>query len=73
MATTCYGCAISVICYSFYPPRSDALFSNYFEEDLLHMKYVNKRRRADIKAVTPFPQESGSVAKTDKATVGDFP
>jgi len=39
----------------------------------LHMKYVNKRRRADIKAVTPFPQESGSVAKTDKATVGDFP
>ena len=26
---------IPVICYSFYLPRSDALFSNYFEEDLL--------------------------------------
>jgi len=26
--------AIPVICYSFYPPRSDAFFSNYFEEDL---------------------------------------
>jgi len=24
--------AIPVICYSFYPPRSDALFSNYFED-----------------------------------------
>jgi len=23
--------------YSFYPPRSDALFSNYFKEDLLDM------------------------------------
>ena len=32
------GCAISVICYSFCPPRSDALFSNYFEEDLLYFK-----------------------------------
>jgi len=34
VASTCQGCAIPVICYSFYPPRSDALFSNYFEEDL---------------------------------------
>jgi len=36
MATTCKGCAISVICYLFYPSRSDALFSNFFE-DLLCM------------------------------------
>jgi len=25
---TCYGCAIAIICYSFHPLRSDALFSN---------------------------------------------
>ena len=30
--------AIPVICYSFYPPRSDALFSNYFGEDLLLLR-----------------------------------
>jgi len=29
------GLCDPVICYSFYPPSSDVLFSNYFEEDLL--------------------------------------
>ena len=39
-ASTCYGCAIPVICYSFYPPRSDALFSNYFEDLLAKMHHL---------------------------------
>jgi len=37
--------AIPVICYSFYPPRSDALFSNYFEEDLLAALLLSSERK----------------------------
>jgi len=39
---------VSLICYTFYPARSDALFSNYFEEDLLLLSAGWGRERQQI-------------------------
>ena len=56
MTKILYGCAVPVICYSFYPLTSDALFSSDFE-DLLYIctgviQNELEYRNADIPALT---------------------